>query len=191
MSGGVRAERGVGSVRFSVGDIAAWVPERPVDVIFSNAAFQWVPGHERLLGRWVDGLAPGGVLAFGMPGNFDAPSHVILRELCRSPRWQKRLGHTVRHDIVLEPADYLEILGGLGCEVDAWETTYLQLLPGDDPVLEWIKGTALRPVFDALPEPEEFLAELAPRLREAYPCGPLGTVFPFRRIFVIAKKVAE
>ncbi len=181
-------------VRFEVGDITEWKPGRPVDVIFSNAALQWVPGHERLLPRWVDALAPGGRLAFGMPGNFEAPSHVILRELCRSPRWHDRLARTVRHDIVLEPADYLGLLGGLGCAVDAWETTYLQLLTGDDPVLEWIKGTALRPVFDALSAPgerEEFLAELAPLLREVYPPGPLGTVFPFRRIFVIAGKTSH
>lgn len=182
---------GPGSVRFSVGDLTEWVPVRPVDVIFSNAALQWVPGHERLLRGWVDALAPGGCLAFGMPGNFDAPSHVILRELCRSARWRDRLGGTVRHNIVKEPADYLGLLGEMGCEVDAWESTYLQLLPGDDPVLEWIKGTALRPVLDALPDPrerEEFLAELVPLLRKAYPGGPFGTVFPFRRIFVIARK---
>jgi trans-aconitate 2-methyltransferase len=177
------------ALRFAVGDLAEWAPHRPVDVIFSNAALQWVPGHQRLLPRWVEALAPGGRLAFSMPGNFDAPSHVILRELCGSPRWADRLVRTIRHDVVSAPADYLELLSGLGCEVDAWETTYLQVLPGPDPVLDWMKGTALRPVLDALSEPgepEEFLAGLAARLRAAYPRGTRGTVFPFRRIFVVA-----
>jgi trans-aconitate 2-methyltransferase len=175
--------------RFSVGDLAGWSPDRPVDVIFSNAALQWVPGHQRLLPRWVEALAPGGRLAFSMPGNFEGPSHVVLRELCGSPRWRDLVGRTVRHNVVAAPADYLGLLSGLGCDVDAWETTYLQVLPGADPVVEWMKGTALRPVLDALPgegEREEFLEELAARLREPYPQGPYGTVFPFRRIFVVA-----
>jgi trans-aconitate 2-methyltransferase len=177
-------------VRFAVGDLAAWAPERPVDVIFSNAALQWVPGHRRLLPGWVRALAPGGRLAFSTPGNFGAPSHVILRELSESPRWRDRLAGTIRHNVVGEPDEYLIQLAGLGCDVDAWETTYLQVLPGEDPVLEWMKGTALRPVFDALPaegDREDFLSGLAPRLREAYPRGQHGTVFPFRRIFVVAR----
>jgi len=176
-------------LRFFVGDLAEWVPDRPVDVLFSNAALQWVPGHQRMLPRWVEALAPGGTLAFSMPGNFGAPSHVILRELCASPRWHDRLAATIRHDIVSTPAEYLEFLGGLGCDVDAWETTYLQVLPGADPILDWMKGTALRPVLEMLPaggERKGFLAELATLLREAYPRREYGTVFPFRRIFVIA-----
>ncbi|MFB9833479.1 hypothetical protein ACFFNX_14890 [Actinoallomurus acaciae] len=165
------------------------MPSRPVDVIFSNAAFQWVPGHQDLLARWVAGLAPGGRLAFSMPGNFEQDSHRILRELCETPRWRDRLARVNRHNVVSEPAEYFQLLSDLGCEVDAWETTYLQILHGDDPVLEWMKGTALRPAFDVLSreeEREEFVAELSARLRKAYPPGPHGTIFPFRRIFVVA-----
>jgi trans-aconitate 2-methyltransferase len=178
-----------GSLSFSVGDLAEWVPGRPVDVIFSNAALQWVPGHQRLLPRWVEALAPGGCLAFSMPGNFDGPSHTLLRELCTSPRWRDRLAQVNRHNVVADPAEYYKILSGLGCDVDAWETTYLQVLHGTDPVLEWMKGTALRPALSALPgeeDREDFLAELAALLRDAYPPGPNGTIFPFRRIFVVA-----
>jgi trans-aconitate 2-methyltransferase len=179
-----------GSLRFTVGDLAEWAPDRPVDVIFSNAAFQWVPEHRRLFAAWVEALAPGGWLAFGMPGNFDGPSHSLLRELCDSPRWADRLGAVNRHNVVGEPQEYLDLLAGLGCEVDAWETTYLQVLQGEDPVLEWMKGTALRPAFDVLTddaERREFLTELAGLLRQAYPPRPYGTVFPFRRIFVVAR----
>lgn len=183
------AQRSGGAVRFSVGDLAEWAPERPVDVVFSNAALQWVPGHRRLLPKWVRALTPRGRLAFSMPGNFTGPSHRILRELCGSARWRDRLGAVNRHNVVGDPAEYFELLSALGCEVDAWETTYLQILQGPDPVLEWMKGTALRPALDALPEEsdrEAFLSELAAPLREAYPPGPCGTLFPFRRVFVIA-----
>jgi trans-aconitate 2-methyltransferase len=182
-------ETAAGSLAFSVGDIATWKPSRPVDVIFSNAAFQWVPGHQDMLARWVAALAPGGRLAFSMPGNFDQDSHRILRELCETPRWRNQLAKVNRHNVVSEPLEYFRRLSDLGCEVDAWETTYLQVLHGDDPVLEWMKGTALRPAFDVLSREEErgeFVAELAALLRKAYPPGPHGTIFPFRRIFVVA-----
>ena len=88
------------------------------------------------------------------------------------------------------PERYLDVLTDAGGDVDAWETTYLHVLSGADPVLEWIKGTALRPVLDALGESDrdQFLDELAGRLREHYPPGPHGVVFPFRRIFVVARR---
>lgn len=196
--------RAVPGLRFAVGDIATWAPEQPVDVIVSNAASQWVPTHRELLPKWVKALSPGGWLAFQVPGNFDGPSHDAVRELCRSPRWRGLLGELPRvaaADVVYgtpvdSPDDYLELLATHGCHpVDAWETTYSQVLPGTDPVLEWIKGTALRPVlavFDAEPAESgakaDFLAELAALLRTAYPARPYGTVFPFRRIFVVARR---
>ncbi|RAY14307.1 trans-aconitate 2-methyltransferase [Actinomadura craniellae] len=173
---------------FTVGDIAGWHPDEPVDVIVSNAALHWVPGHAGMLPRWFGALAPGGVLAFQVPGNHAAPSHALLRELTEAPRWRDRLAGTVARRPVLDPAGYLDLLAPLGARVDAWETTYAQVLPGPDPVLEWVKGTALRPVLAALDEAAagDFLAEYAGLLREAYPPAPHGTVFPFRRIFVVA-----
>lgn len=191
---GPPAGRRSGSLRFSVGDLTEWAPDRPVDVIFSNAALQWVPEHRGLLPSWVAALAPDGRLAFSMPGNFGGPSHTLLRELCASARWRDRLGSVNRHNVVGDPGEYLELLSDLGCEVDAWETTYLQVLPGTDPVLEWMKGTALRPALNALAdegERQEFLAGLAVLLREAYPPAPYGTVFPFRRVFVVARAAAR
>jgi trans-aconitate 2-methyltransferase len=181
-----------GRLTFHVGDAATWHPEHPVDLIVSNAVLQWVPGHTALLPRWTDALTPGGRLAFQVPGNFGAPSHAILRELCRSPRWHDRLAGAVRDEPVLGPAGYLDLLASHGCAVDAWETTYTQVLTGDDPVLEWVKGTALRPVLSALAPAEtgEFLTTYRDRLRDAYPAHPYGTVFPFRRVFVIATRHA-
>ncbi|TNY37236.1 trans-aconitate 2-methyltransferase [Thermomonospora catenispora] len=178
------------SVRFTVQDVRRWRPARPVDVIISNAVLHWIPGHEELLARWADHLAPGGCLAFQVPGNHAAPSHVLLRELCESPRWRDRLGGLLEAEPVRDAAGYLTLLADLGCAVDAWETTYIQVLGGDDAVLEWVKGTTLRPVLSAL-DPEaarDFLAEYGAALRAAYPPGPHGTVFPFRRIFVVARR---
>ncbi|MDX6433616.1 MAG: trans-aconitate 2-methyltransferase [Streptosporangiaceae bacterium] len=179
-------------LEFAVGNLADWAPEGPVDVIVSNAALQWVPEHRELLPRWTQALSPGGWLAFQVPGNAGAPSHALLRELCRSPRWRDRLADVLRWHPVGDPAEYFGLLAGQGCRVDAWETTYLQVLQGDDAVLEWVKGTALRPVLAALggegaAETAEFLTEYAGLLREAYPPGPHGTLFPFRRIFVVAR----
>ncbi|MFF5206571.1 trans-aconitate 2-methyltransferase [Streptosporangium sp. NPDC000396] len=174
---------------FSVDDVTRWRPGRPVDVIVSNAVLQWVPEHRELLPRWVDALVPGGWLAFQVPGNFAAPSHVLVRELCRT-KWRDRLGDLVRDTPVGEPGDYLAQLAELGCRVDAWETTYLHVLHGENAVLKWITGTALRPVLDRL-TPEEagaFLGDCAALLEEAYPRRSYGTVFPFRRIFVVAQK---
>jgi trans-aconitate 2-methyltransferase len=179
-----------GRLRFACGDVRDWRPGAPVDVLVSNATLQWVPEHAGLLGAWVDALASGGWLAFQVPGNDRAPSHAILDDLRAAPRWRDRLAGTAPGPRVLEPGEYLARLADLGCAVDVWETTYRHVLPGADPVFEWVKGTALRPVLSALDgdERDAFLADYAARLREAYPARPFGTVMPFRRIFVVARR---
>ena len=172
-------------------------PPAPEDAAAASTDF-FVP--------WIEALPPGGVFAFQVPGNFDAPSHTLLLQLRNSERWRARLGSEPRGGSVRNPAEYLADLEALGCDVDAWETTYAQLLlpddprsagdPAEHPVLDWVKGTALRPVLTQLADDPEaqsaFLAEYGQLLSEAYP--PLGgdpargTVFPFRRIFVVAVK---
>ncbi|WP_406366927.1 trans-aconitate 2-methyltransferase [Streptomyces sp. NBC_01546] len=184
---------GGGNLEFRHGDLGTWLPEEPYDLIVSNAALQWVPSHPASFGAWINGLRPGGTFAFQIPGNFNAPSHALLAELCDAPRWRARLaGHGARYIHLLEPAEYLARFTELGCAVDVWETTYHQMLHGPDPVLDWVKGTALRPVLTALGDDDDavdaFLTEYRDRLREAYPPGPRGTVFPFRRIFAVARK---
>lgn len=161
------------------------------DLIVSNATLQWIDGHLALLPRWAAALRGGGSLAFQVPGNFGAPSHTLLAELVGSPRWKDLLGDTLGRAGVHEPAEYLSVLAGADCLVDVWESTYSTLLPGPDPVLEWVKGTALRPVLTRLTDPQDqlrFLAEYRDLLRTAYPAGPHGTVFPFRRIFAVATR---
>ncbi|MEU7858828.1 trans-aconitate 2-methyltransferase [Nonomuraea sp. NPDC049141] len=175
-------------IRSTVADVTTWRPDRPVDVLVSNAVLQWVPSHRDVLEHWIDSLSPDGWLAFQVPGNFDAPSHVAIRELCATPAWSDRLGDFDRGSPVDDAAGYVDFLRG--CRVDAWETTYVHLLEGDNAVLNWISGTALRPIFDRLEadEQKKFTAELAQRLDQVYPAKPYGTPFPFRRIFVVAQK---
>jgi trans-aconitate 2-methyltransferase len=181
-----------GRLEFRQGTIESWRPDGPVDVLVSNAALQWVPGHGDLLRAFVEALTPDGWLAFQVPGNFEFPSHTILASLRRSARWRGRLETIAeRAGAVLEPAEYLDRLATLGCHVDAWETTYLHVLTGPDPVLSWVRGSALRPVLAALgPDAPAFEQAYAALLRDAYPAHPYGTVFPFRRLFVVAHRRA-
>ncbi|MEV7574162.1 trans-aconitate 2-methyltransferase [Pseudarthrobacter sp. NPDC089323] len=178
-------------LRFERIDIAGWMPSAETDVVVSNAALQWVPGHQDLMREWLAALRPGAWFGMQVPGNFGAPSHTLLRDLAASARWAPELDGVLRGgESVGEPADYLNILLDAGCTADAWETTYQQVLPGDDPVLEWVRGTALRPVLAvlSLDGGREFEAEYAAALRTAYPPGRHGTVFPFRRIFAVGRK---
>lgn len=171
-----------------------WHRGRPIDVLVTNAALQWVPSHRALIPGWLDGLAPGGWFAMQVPGNFSAPSHRLLRETAAASPRADDLAAVLRHDdAVGEPAAYTALLAGAGLEADVWETTYQQILdPSGEqasPVLEWTKGTALRPVLDVLTGAEEradFLQRYAVALDAAYPRQSFGTVFEFRRIFAVA-----
>ncbi len=187
---GEAARAEAGRLAFTLADIRDWRPRRPVDVLTCNAVLQWVPGHLPLLTAWAGWLAPDGWLAFQLPGNFDQPGHTIMRDLAGSPRWASRLRGVQLNRQAGDPAAYLDLLAAADCAVDAWETTYLHVLPGEDAVLNWYRGSGLRPVLAALSEPEaaEFTAEYAARLRAAYPPAPYGTVLPFRRIFVVAHR---
>jgi trans-aconitate 2-methyltransferase len=184
------AAAGGGQLSFLVGDVSDWQPPRSPDVIISNAVLQWVPNHMELLPRWAAYTAPGGWLAFQLPGNFDQPNHAVLRELASSARWRDQLCGVQLNRQAGDPAEYLDLLGRLGLAVDAWETTYLHVLQGPDPVTEWYKGTGLRPVLAVLDpaDAREFLAEYSSRVQQYYPVAPYGTVLPFRRVFVIAHR---
>ena len=184
-----------GRLRFTEGDLRGWRAAEPVDVLVSNAALHWVPGHGDLLARWAGALAPGGWLALQVPGNQSAPTHALLAELVTGPRWADRLSpgdDTVLDPAaILGPAGYLEVLSGAGLAADVWETTYLHVLTGADPVLGWVSGTVLRPFLARLAaaDAEELSAEYAAALRAAYPARPDGTtVLPFRRVFAVGHR---
>jgi trans-aconitate 2-methyltransferase len=155
------------------------------DLIVSNAALQWLPHHQALLARLTSQLTPQGVLAVQMPANFDAPSHTIVAELM-----QAHQGGSSPRPPVLPIAAYVEILHALGLRVTAWETTYQHVLSGENAVLEWLKGTTLVSFLPTLGEHErqQFLARCAERLTEAYPPTEHGTLFPFKRIFFVARR---
>lgn len=181
-------ERGVDA---DVGDVGEWVPQPDTDVVLTNAVLHWVPDHAELLVRWAGQLSAGAWIAMQVPGNFNAPSHEAVRTLARSDRWSELLqDFPFREGQVDDATAYAALLTDAGCRVDAWETTYVHELSGENPVLQWITGTALTPVKSRLDESQwqQFREELIPMLDEAYPKRADGTTFfPFRRIFVVAQ----
>ncbi|MFZ1430010.1 MAG: methyltransferase domain-containing protein [Geminicoccaceae bacterium] len=170
-------------------DAAIWRPDRPVDLIYSNAVLQWIPGHRQLL---PDLFGCCRTLAVQVPNNFASPSQQLVLELAKEPPWRDRLGDLQLGENVLAPGDYLSLLQVAGASVDLWETTYYQLMTGADPVLDWLRGTTLLRVHAALDgagseATEAFERSLAERLRAAYPTDAAGvTVFPFKRLFFVA-----
>jgi len=182
-----------GRLEFRHQDLRDWHSDEPVDVLLSCATFQWVDGHVSLFPRFVESLTPGGTFAFQVPNNFSEPSHTLLRELAATDRWSDILQSAIRSAAVLHPQSYLGALLETGASVDVWETTYLHVLQGPDAVLQWIRGTGLRPFLAALDQSgsptdaDDFLTSYSAALRAAYRRDAQGrTVFPFRRIFAVA-----
>jgi len=182
-------------IRWVEADIVTWSAPEKGALIFSNATLQWLGDHARLFPHLLRQLVPGGVLAVQMPRNFDQPSHVLMRETAAEGPWAATLapvvgGATVlREDPVAPPDWYYDLLAPLA-RLDLWETDYLHVLEGEDPVLHWVSGTALRPVTEALAggEREAFLAAYGAKLRRAYPRRADGkTLLPFRRLFIVAQ----
>jgi trans-aconitate 2-methyltransferase len=183
--------RDVPDIAFEVADLREWLTRgERADVVISNATLQWLPDHVDLLPSLA--AVASEWLAFQVPGNFGEPSHTIRTALAAEPAYAE---HT--RDVAVpssrEPAEYLQILTDLGWAVDAWETTYLHVLEGDeDAVFTWVSGTGARPTLQALPDDlrPRFEAEFKRRLREAYPSRGGRVVLPFRRIFVVARRRA-
>jgi trans-aconitate 2-methyltransferase len=185
------ARRTPSPVTWVEADINRWSPDTPFDLVFSNTALQWVDDHADLLLRLVGWLAPGGMLAVQMPRNFEEPSHTAIAEAIDAGPWAARLKPLLRLRPVARPEAYAGWLLPVTSGLDIWETTYLQIFEGEDPVLAWAAGAALRPLLAALDtaEREAFLAEYASRLRRVYPMRSDGkTLFPFRRLFIVARR---
>lgn len=187
-----------GRVEWVQSDLREWDPASlgaAPDVIITNSTLQWLPGHLDLLSGWVEALAEGGWLGLQVPNNFDAPSHRLMREVAERHERADDLMVALEVPAVGEPSTYLRFLSRQGCDVEAWETTYAQVLDRDNvdanPVLDWSMGTALRPVLDILTEESElkaFLEPYAAQVLEAYPRSSVGVIFPFRRVFAVAHK---
>ncbi|MEO6998574.1 MAG: methyltransferase domain-containing protein [Terracoccus sp.] len=193
-----RATDAAGCVEWVESAAEDWGPTEasgPVDVLVTNATLQWVPSHLRLIPSWVSALAPGGTFAMQVPANFDAPSHRLMREVAArhsraddlAPGLDRAMGTAL-------PETYAALLLEVAAEVDVWQTTYWQVLQppadGTHPVLDWVKGTGLRPVLGVLTDPAEreaFLADYEAELEKAYPRRPFGVLFPFTRTFAVAR----
>jgi trans-aconitate 2-methyltransferase len=180
---GVKAE-------WSVADIADWTASAPYDVVYSNAALHWVGDQASLLPRLMRSVRPGGALAFQVPLNFDMPSHVLMREVAREGSWAAKL-RDVRNIVLMSAEQSFDILEPYAKALDIWETEYLQVMEGPDAVYRWVSGTGLRPFVQALDgaERDGFVEAYKARLNAAYPMRDSGkTLFPFRRLFVVARR---
>ena len=185
--------RGLGAdVDWRQGDIADWRPDTPADLILANASLHWLPDHPGLFRRLTAALAPRGVLAIQMPMAHESRHHTILRAVAAEAPWAGRLDR-VRPIAPLMPAEACYEMLAETCDgIDIWSTTYLHALSGPDAVLEWMKGTALRPFLAALDDPAmrgDFLSALGARLCAAFPSRPDGvTLLPFPRLFLVARR---
>jgi trans-aconitate 2-methyltransferase len=148
-----------------------------------------VPDHERLLRRWFAVLPPGAWVAWQVPDNLDEPSHALMREVAADGRWRDALAHVHRAPVPA-PEDYARLVLDAGWQADVWRTTYVHVLAGDDPVLDWVRGTGLRPYLQALGPDDavEFEAAYAARLRAAYPPASGRTLLRFPRTFAVAHR---
>lgn len=186
-----KARAGAPRIAFIQAELAAWRAAEPAGIIYSNAALHWLDGHEALFPRLMEQLAPGGTLAIQMPRNHRAPSHTAMVEAAESGPWKAKLANVRGIRTVHDPEAYYRMLAPLAARLDIWECEYLQVLEGANPVVEWTKGTGLRPFLDALDDAAKkgFLAAYSERIAGAYPPQPDGrTLFPFRRIFIVAER---
>jgi len=180
-----------GSVTWCLADARTWTAEEPFDLVFSNAALHWLPDHAALFPHLLRQVASGGALAVQMPVNFDSPAHRAIREVAESPSWAPRWGSGLTSAHVAPPASYFDWLTPDASGVELWQTEYVHALPDAAAIVEWVKGTTLRPYLDRISagEREEFLAEITRKVALAYVPQRNGQVlFPFRRQFLVAHR---
>jgi trans-aconitate 2-methyltransferase len=176
--------------QWQLGDIARWTPAAPCDVVFSNAALQWVPDHARVLPHLFAQVAPGGALAVQMPAHLHSPVHQAMLTVAGDPAWHDRLLTAAAAVLVHTPSVYYDLLQAQAGHIDLWVTEYQHVLDGPAAVIDWMRGTGLRPFLQALADDAErarFEAMLLPEVEKGYPRQADGRVlFPFRRLFLIA-----
>ncbi len=186
-----RARAAHPSLDWVVDDAATWAPSTPPDLIFSNATLHWLDDHDTLYPRLLDGVAPGGVLAVQVPDNFSQPTHTCISQAVAAGNWSVDLASLIRPRPVHEAHWYHQLLDARCSSLDVWTTTYLQRLTGDDPVVSWVSGSALRPFLTALPpaEAQQFVAVYRELVSGHYPPSPDGEVLlPFTRLFLVARR---
>jgi trans-aconitate 2-methyltransferase len=184
------AARRLPLVQFAIGDIETWDDPGPFDVILANAVLHWVPDHSTLLPALIAKLAQGGCLAIQMPDNLDVPAHRLMREIAENGPWAPRLVEASKSRTPIASADgYYKLLRSLCIRVDVWRTTYYHALSGGAAaVVEWFKGSGLRPFLDPLDAASRaaYLERYTAAVAEAYPALPDGSVLlPFPRLFIV------
>ncbi|MCS3739124.1 MULTISPECIES: trans-aconitate 2-methyltransferase [unclassified Rhizobium] len=177
---------------FVEADLATWHPSEPADLLFANAVFQWLPNHLDIFDRLMDGLAPGGVLAVQMPDNLTEPTHLLMEETAHSGPWKAAFeAKSVRRKPLPPASTYYSRLIATAARVDIWHTAYNHPMADAAAIVEWVKGTGLRPYLDHAGEDhrDEFLADYLGRVEKAYPKMSDGRVLlRFPRIFMVAVK---
>ncbi len=176
---------------FVQADVGTWRPPQPVDVLYSNATLHWLDGHDVLIPALLEAVKPGGWLAIQMPYNFAEATHICVIDAIEQGPWRAKLEPHLRRWPVAEPQRYWQLLHDKVAALEIWETQYLQVLKGENPVAEFIIGSWLKQFLDRLQEPERsaFETDYRARVRSAYPAEQSGhTLFPFRRLFIVARR---
>ncbi|MFT3781296.1 MAG: methyltransferase domain-containing protein [Nibricoccus sp.] len=177
---------------WEMADIATWTTEnqQAFDLVFSNAALQWVPNHARVLPELLLRVKDGGALAFQVPADPNAPAHQIARTLTSSVTWKPFFATPVREWQVEEPSFYYDVLAERATRLEMWTTDYYHVMSSAAGIVEWYRGTGLRPFLEKLSDPidqERFIADYLQQLEKVYLPRSNGKVlFPFSRLFVVA-----
>jgi len=177
---------------FTLADLATWTPPAPANLLFGNAVFQWVPDHPGVLRRLLEALPQGGVLAVQMPDNIREPALALMREVASCGPWagNAALDEAMRGDLA-SPGSYYDLLKPLCARIDIWHTIYNHVMDGPQGVVEWFKGSALRPFLSALDAGmgDDFLAAYLARITQHYPRRFDGKVLlKFPRLFIVAAR---
>ena len=186
------ARKRLPQLQFDTGDVATWDAAGPYDLILANAVLQWVPDHERLLPSLVTRLAPGGSLAVQMPDNLDMPSHRAMREVAALPEFAAAIGDAAAVRSRILPAEtYYDLVSNDAAAVDVWRTTYYHPMPSPRAIVDWLRGTGLRPFLQRLDDAasDTFLREYEARVDAAFPERVDGLrLLPFPRLFIVATR---
>jgi trans-aconitate 2-methyltransferase len=186
-----KARAGGGRVTWRQGDVTTFRADPLADLLFSNAVFNWVPRHDEVLPRLMQSVLPGGMLALQMPRIYEQAAQREIAAAVQQGPWRDRVHAAFLDQPVQPPETYYRILAPYVRSVDIWETNYIHVLTGDNPVLTWMAPTALRPFYEILQgeERERFEDDVAMRLRHAYPVEADGrTLFPLQRLFIVARR---